>query len=209
MHAKKLLSVLIAGLLFGCSSPIVQIKSAEDKFMDIIRDNIKDKAKKNTADCKIYSLNILKIDTITGHALDSQLLIKALDRLEICNVMADLYTSMSKTDSRINALNKKKKQGYLPDIASEDMENDTYKAQLYRDSAGYYSHLLDSLNKVRIYDNRFSDTVYQIRSFLKATERKNNDSTHYFGIKYYYISKNNKVLELSDTEAGNIQSSLQ
>ena len=192
--------------LFGCSAPVTQIKSAEDKFADIIKDNIKENAKKNGADCTIYSLNILNIDTITSSTLDSQLLIKAVDRLEMCNALADLYISMSETDTRINALNKKKKQGFLPDSDLEDSENDLFKAQLYKDSAGYYSLLLDSLNKIRIHNNRFSETVYQIRSFVKATERKGIDSIHYFGLKYYYITKNNKVLESSDTGKGNLPS---
>ena len=205
IRAKKILFLLIAVTLSGCSNPVRQIRSTEDKFADIIRNNIKDNAKNNGADCTIYSLNILNIDTITSSTLDSQLLIKAADRLEMCTVLADLYISMSKTDSRINALNKKKKGDQLSDVASEDIESDTLKAQLYKDSAGYYSHLLDSLNNIRIHNNKYSDTVYQIRSFIKTTERKNNDSIQYSGLKYYYITKNNKVLDLSETDRGNLQ----
>ena len=177
----------------GCSTPVTQVKSAEDNFADIIRDNIKNNALKNNADCRIYSLNILNIDTITGSTLDTQSVTKASERLEICNTMADLYVSMSQTNTRINALNKKKKD-FLPGIDSED-QDDSYRAQLYRDSAAYYDYVLDSLGKINTRNKKFSDTVYQIRSFIKATERKNNDSVSYFGLKCYYISKNNQVLD--------------
>ena len=205
MQKKNFINILIAITLLSCSTPITQNKSLEDKFADIIRNNIKDNALKNKSDFKIYSLNILKINTIASNTLDSQLMIKISGKINICNAMANLYLSMSATNARIKALNKKIKRGVLPSIASEDIENDTYKAQLYKDSAKYYNNLLDSLNKLSIHNIRFSDTLYQIRSFLKATEKKNNDSTNYFGIKYYYITKDKKVLDFTDTEAGKLE----
>ena len=197
MLFKNVLYFVTALTLLSCSAPVIQYSHAEDDLADVIKNSIKDNAVKDTADCKIYSLNILKIDTVTTRALDAQLMMKMHERFDFCNTLADLYTSMAKTSDRIRVLNGKMKHKTLPSVASQDINDDTFTARLYKDSANYYNALIDSLNKTKDLNNKLPDTLYKVKTFLKITEKKDNDSVNYSGTKYYYVTKNKKVVDIA------------
>lgn len=205
---RNMLTLLCIAVFIGCSTPTKQPYSREDEFADIIRKSMQATASRNMSSFEIHSLNILKIDKVARNTVDSQLLRKVADRVELCNTMADLYASMGKINARMGALSKKMKRKNLQDVVPDDVLDDADKAQLYRDSAKYYAVLLDSMSQIKFYNNskQTADTLYRVRTFVRTTEKRDNDSVNYSGAKSFFITKDKKALELSEhdlMEAGN------
>lgn len=193
----------------GCTTQPTQSYSREDEFADIIRKSMQATASKSISSFQIHSLNILKIDKVTRRTVDSQLLRKVAERVELCNTMADLYVSMGKINTRMGALSKKMQRKNLQDVETDDVMEDIDKAQLYRDSARYYTGLLDSMSQIQVHNNsnQSIDTLYRVRAFVRTTEKRDNDSVNYSGAKSFFITKDKKALELSPRDLMNADNS--
>lgn len=200
----NILALLSIALFISCSTQPTQSTkpySKEDEFADIIRKSMQATASKNMSSFEIHSLNILRIDRVTRQTVDSQLIRKVADRAELCATMADLYASMGKINTRMGALGRKMKHGDLQGVAPDEGTDDAYKAQVYRDSAKYYAVLLDSMNLIKMQGGSVSaDTLYRVKAFVRATEKRTNDSVNYFGARSFFFTKDKKPLELSDQD---------
>ena len=197
---RNMLMLLCIAVFTGCSTSATQSDSRDDEFAAIIRKSMQATASRNLSSFEIHELNILKIDKVARNSLDSQLLRSVADRIELCNTMADLYESMGKINARMGALNKKMKRKNLQDVAPDDVPDDAGKTQLYRDSAKYYTVLLDSIGQMEVRYKQITDTLYRVKTFVRTTEKWNIDSVSCSGIKSFFITKDKEVLELSERD---------
>jgi hypothetical protein len=181
-----------------CSSPNnMKNEDLESSFAGIIKNNLEEGTPETVKSIEIDELIILKIDTVTNNTLDSQLLIKAKEKIEYCIAMSELYVSMAESNTRLGKLLKKLKRSEAQKNPAEDVGNDVNMGKVYKDSAIYYQQL-DSSIRARISANRPVDSFFRVRVFLKATELADNDTVKIDGARVFYLTKDHQILQLPE-----------
>jgi hypothetical protein len=197
MPYKSFFFLLAVFIHAHCASPgNMKREDMESSFGEIIKSDL-ERGSQAENSMKVDELIILKIDTVTSKTLDSQLLIKSKEKIEYCIAMSELYISMAESNTRLGKLLKRLKKAEAKKNPAEDIGHDVNMGKLYKDSAVYYQQL-DSTIRARISGTPSADSFFRVRVFLKATEHVANDTTKIEGARFFYLTKDHKIVNLAE-----------
>ncbi len=167
---KRILIAIIC--LVGCKS---NQQESKEVFENIMNKHVQGIAEKQKAKLKLYSLDVVKVDTIDENKLDTWYMTNAT--VPLVSYYSDLVVSTSnryKQDLEVSYLKQMKE---------------------YNDSMNKYVRI-DELLQNRVEKRQEPEVVYQVRAFVKATYFMPNDTTYKRDTSTYFFDKNKSFIDI-------------
>jgi hypothetical protein len=181
---------------------LLSCKSQKEKDMHFIKEDLlksfDDASFKENSKIKIYTFDILNIDTLRRGFVDS-VVGKNVNEIKFKEIEEILKRKSEEAKSSMNMLR-------LSVLADNSMMKDQYKTEtndLANEIKSYSDSLSEIIKHIEVIQKNAStykndDLVYEIKTFLKATVYKNKDSLNYSDTLFYYYDKGLKKINTED-----------
>lgn len=187
-----LLTISLFLLIIGCNSKEKDI----DKMKKDLVQYINDDSFKNNEKVVIYKFDILKIDTIKKSLCDSNLY------YFINQSESDRYLQLSnllvlRDKEQLIKLQIQKITNSISKSDIDEVKDDDKLLKSYSDTIRMINNYIDSMRK-EISKKPNNDNVYKLKTLMKLTIFKNNDSTNYLDTSYFYFDKKLNRIKFDD-----------